>query len=339
MPTNVPKAGERRDEAGTVAVKSIRRSTACLAVVALSASACTAVASGAATTKDENGQWVPLRAKRGGHVIANLPDGTPMTVRRRRRGSVPGFAGGPIRHCGTVRPSELRGGSRAAGPSRCRRPVRLRSFSNGVTTAFPSTALGSQARLFTGESCSAGDLVAWGNVHPWRVRSTPTDRFGPLLEGIIVNFRYASRDGRWAMVRGDGWVRQSKWFFVRSACLLGAVNTKCTRGVPINRCEVGQQQAVDFFYTGTFNPGASITRGYFGHKLNFIGNAPCRQGGLAPTGTMVSQIPIRRDGSFSATDGDTTVSGRFAGGPIVLTWRRAYPRCDTGPVRATLYRQ
>ncbi len=99
-------------------------------------------------------------------------------------------------------------------------------FTNGQIGG--GAADGAAVATVAGAGCATWDgthLVAYGNVRPWEVPTTPSAQINtPVPMGGTVLWRYVSRDGAYVMVRDpnggstDG-VGQQSWFFLPRGCL------------------------------------------------------------------------------------------------------------------------
>ncbi|MCM3886039.1 hypothetical protein [Frankia sp. R82] len=150
--------------------------------------------------------------------------------------------GGDLHHCLWISQSSATGapGRPVSGscPPAQKVPlaVFISTFTDGRTWSNAKGNDGRPARLSPHGDCAVhnGTVDGWGNVQPWLTRSVPSHQLVGALtigrDGVRtvgknqVLVRYASRDGRYVMVRaarygkndGDG---HQSWFFVQSSCL------------------------------------------------------------------------------------------------------------------------
>jgi hypothetical protein len=101
------------------------------------------------------------------------------------------------------------------------------TFTNGDYTA-PELGDGETAYMnYNNPGCN--DWFGYGNVAPWRVPATPTNRLpNPVPGNHQLKRRYVSRDGAWTLVRDPEPPTSStplpNWYFIKTTCI--------TRGTP-----------------------------------------------------------------------------------------------------------
>jgi hypothetical protein len=125
-------------------------------------------------------------------------------------------------HCAWLDDGALGGGKHESG-ARCGAPQEidtprfLATYTNGEHNALPGD--GSDTYMhYAGDGCT--DVNGYGNVAPWRVPATPTNKVGAVPNGKLLKWRYVSRDGRWVLVRDPApRAGEPNWYFVHRGCV------------------------------------------------------------------------------------------------------------------------
>jgi hypothetical protein len=109
-------------------------------------------------------------------------------------------------------------GSKCGTPQELDTPYFDATFTDGIKNALDGD--GSETHMhYAGSGCT--DRNGYGNVEPWRVPATPANSLGEIPDGLLLRWRYVSRDGDWVMVRQPGASDPNKpnWYFVHRGCV------------------------------------------------------------------------------------------------------------------------
>ncbi len=108
-------------------------------------------------------------------------------------------------------------GTRCGSPQEIDTGSFLATYTNGEHNGLVGD--GSDTHMhYAGSGCT--DVNGYGNVEPWRVPATPHNTLGPVPNGKLLKWRYASRDGHWVLVRDPSPpANQPNWYFVQRGCV------------------------------------------------------------------------------------------------------------------------
>jgi hypothetical protein len=267
------------------------------------------------------------------YLLANVPDGTTMTVQRTSGHWLLGRIGGAIDRCGWVeRRGKLHRTHVKRRGSRCRSPL-PHEFTNGTKNSRPRMD-GAVARLYTGRGCSS--VTGYTNVFPWRAKASPTGQLPGLEEGMRVLWRYVSHDGRFVLVREQ--VKEGAWFFVPIGCVAAGRNPGCFPGgaCPVSsRRAVSRTAAARFQTAGTTVPFVYVARSKDGSAVEVRGEDRCQGVGASSAAFHFKKIILDRHGRFRgrAAKRGWRVDGHFEGAHAIGSFRVHQADCDTGDVQ------
>jgi hypothetical protein len=126
-------------------------------------------------------------------------------------------------HCAWVGDNAVNAKGSAHDTSRCGArqeidtPHFMATYTNGEHNTLEGD--GSDTHMsYDGSGCT--DKNGYGNVAPWRVPATPSNKVGQIPDGKLLKWRYVTRDTKWVLVRDPSPVaNQPNWYFVHRGCV------------------------------------------------------------------------------------------------------------------------